>query len=77
MNICTIDNDKVGYYIQPTVLVTTDPHSPTMVNELFGPVVTIYVYPADQYEETLEMASNTSNYALTGALYVYVNVNSN
>jgi 1-pyrroline-5-carboxylate dehydrogenase len=50
-----IASDKTGYFIDPTILVTTDPKAPTMVNELFGPVVTIYVYPADKYEETVSV----------------------
>ncbi|RKP01923.1 hypothetical protein CXG81DRAFT_11390 [Caulochytrium protostelioides] len=58
-----------GYFIEPTVLETTDPKSPTMVNELFGPVVTLYKYPAAQYEETLQLADATSNYALTAAVF--------
>ncbi|KAI8806456.1 Aldehyde/histidinol dehydrogenase [Cladochytrium replicatum] len=62
-------SDKEGYFIQPTVIVTTDPHAPTMVEELFGPVLTIYVYPSQQYEETLELADKTSAYALTAGLF--------
>ncbi|KAH6584078.1 hypothetical protein BASA60_001119 [Batrachochytrium salamandrivorans] len=62
-------SDEVGYYIEPTVLVTKDPKSPTMVNELFGPVVTVYVYPQEEYLETLELANSTTEYALTGALF--------
>ena len=45
--------DETGYFIQPTVLLTKDSHSPTMITELFGPVVTIYTYPADEFEETV------------------------
>ncbi|KAJ3291826.1 1-pyrroline-5-carboxylate dehydrogenase [Borealophlyctis nickersoniae] len=62
-------SDAKGYFIDPTVLVTTDPHSPTMVQELFGPVVTLYVYPAEKYEETLELASTSTPYSLTGSLF--------
>ncbi|KAI8827232.1 Aldehyde/histidinol dehydrogenase [Fimicolochytrium jonesii] len=58
-----------GYYIEPTVVITENPHSTTMKEELFGPVVTVYVYPADQYEETLKVAEQTTTYALTGALF--------
>ncbi|KAJ3092936.1 1-pyrroline-5-carboxylate dehydrogenase [Quaeritorhiza haematococci] len=61
-------SDKEGYYISPTVLVTTDPQARTMREELFGPVVTVYVYPADKFEETLDLAAK-SKYALTGALF--------
>ncbi|MCB0821307.1 MAG: L-glutamate gamma-semialdehyde dehydrogenase [Bacteroidales bacterium] len=64
------DYDKsVGYFIEPTVIVTTDPQYRSMQEEIFGPVLTIYVYPADQYEETLEMLDKTSPYALTGAIF--------
>ncbi|KAJ3196987.1 1-pyrroline-5-carboxylate dehydrogenase [Dinochytrium kinnereticum] len=62
-------SDQKGYFIEPTVIVAKDPKAKTMVNELFGPVVTVYVYPADKYEETLELADGTSSYALTAALF--------
>ena len=58
-----------GYFIQPTVIVTSNPHYVTMEEELFGPVLTIYVYEDDKYEETLEILDNTSPYALTGAVF--------
>ena len=58
-----------GYFIEPTVVVTTDPKFRTMVEEIFGPVMTIYVYDADKFEETLELLDQTSEYALTGAVY--------
>lgn len=58
-----------GYFVEPTVVVTTDPKYVTMETELFGPVLTIYVYPADQYEETLTLVDETSPYALTGSLF--------
>jgi len=57
-----------GYFIEPTVIETTDPKYVTMCEELFGPVLTVYVYDADKYEETLELLDNTSPYALTGAV---------
>ncbi len=60
---------KVGYFIQPTVIVTTDPHFLTMEEEIFGPVLTIYIYEDDKYEETLNIVDNTSPYALTGAIF--------
>ena len=60
---------SVGYFIEPTVIVTTDPHYTTMETELFGPVVTIYVYEDDKWEETLVEVDNTSAYALTGAVF--------
>jgi len=58
-----------GYFIRPTVIVTKDPHYVTMEEELFGPVLTIYVYEADKFEETLELLDNTSPYGLTGAIF--------
>ena len=62
------DNSE-GYFIEPTVVITKNPQSKTMVEEIFGPVMTIYVYDADKYEETLELLDSTSEYALTGAVY--------
>jgi len=59
---------KDGYFIEPTVIETTDPKYTTMCEEIFGPVLTIYTYPADEYEATLKMLDSTSNYALTGAI---------
>jgi 1-pyrroline-5-carboxylate dehydrogenase len=61
-------NKKIGYFIEPTVIETTDPKYTTMCEELFGPVLTIYVYDANKFEETLELVDNTSPYALTGAV---------
>ena len=58
-----------GYFIEPTVIHAKDPHYVTMEEELFGPVLTLYVYPADQYEETLELLDSTSPYGLTGAVF--------
>jgi 1-pyrroline-5-carboxylate dehydrogenase len=58
-----------GYFIEPTVIVTTDPKSTTMCEEIFGPVLTIYVYEDDQWEETLALVDSTSPYALTGAIF--------
>lgn len=58
-----------GYFIEPTVIKVTDPHFVTMEEEIFGPVVTIYVYEDDKYEETLELCDKTSPYALTGAIF--------
>src|SRR5690606_22267434 len=57
-----------GYFIEPTVLVTTNPKYETMCTELFGPVITIYVYEDDAYSETLKLVDETSDYALTGAV---------
>ncbi len=58
-----------GYFIEPTVLLTQDPHYITMHEELFGPIMTIYVYKADNYDEAIYMVDNTSEYALTGAIF--------
>jgi len=57
-----------GYFIEPTILVTTNPKYTTMCTELFGPVMTIYVYEDDAYSETLQLLDETSEYALTGAI---------
>jgi len=62
-------DDSVGYFIEPTVIVTTNPMFRTMVEEIFGPVLTIYVFEADKWEETLELVDSTSEYALTGAVF--------
>ena len=59
---------KEGYFIQPTVIETTDPKYTTMCEEIFGPVLTIYIYPANEFEKTLELVDTTSPYALTGAV---------
>ena len=59
---------RKGYFIEPTVIVTTNPKYTTMCNELFGPVITIYVYEDDAYEATLKLVDETSEYALTGAI---------
>ena len=58
-----------GYFIEPTVIVTKDPSSVTMCEEIFGPVVTVYVYHAENFEQTLELVDQTSPYALTGSIF--------
>jgi 1-pyrroline-5-carboxylate dehydrogenase len=60
---------SVGYFIEPTVIVTTNPKYTTMETELFGPVITIYVYEDADWETTLELVDQTSEYALTGAVF--------
>ncbi len=60
---------SVGYFIEPTVIVTTNPHYSTMETELFGPVITIYVYEDAKWSETLKLVDKTSEYALTGAIF--------
>ncbi len=62
-------DDSTGYFIEPTVVVSKDPKSKLMVEEIFGPVLTIYVYPEAEYDETLELCDQTSPYALTGAIF--------
>eukprot|EP00005_Dracoamoeba_jomungandri_P001916 CAMPEP_0174261118 /NCGR_PEP_ID=MMETSP0439-20130205/11242_1 /TAXON_ID=0 /ORGANISM="Stereomyxa ramosa, Strain Chinc5" /LENGTH=568 /DNA_ID=CAMNT_0015345545 /DNA_START=17 /DNA_END=1723 /DNA_ORIENTATION=- len=62
-------DDSVGYFVEPTIVVTTDPSYKLMEEEIFGPIVTIYVYDADKYEETLAICDKTSPYALTGAIF--------
>lgn len=57
-----------GYFIEPTTVVTTNPSFRTMCEEIFGPVLTIYVYPENQFEETLDILDKTSDYALTGSI---------
>jgi 1-pyrroline-5-carboxylate dehydrogenase len=58
-----------GYFIEPTVILAHDPHYETMEEELFGPVLTIYVYDHTKWHETMELLDNTSIYALTGAIF--------
>ncbi|MDD3146747.1 MAG: L-glutamate gamma-semialdehyde dehydrogenase [Candidatus Riflebacteria bacterium] len=58
-----------GYFIEPTIIETTDPNFITMREEIFGPVVTVYVYEDSRYEETLKLCDSTSPYALTGAVF--------
>jgi 1-pyrroline-5-carboxylate dehydrogenase len=64
-----IGDNSVGYFIQPTVILTSNPHFITMEEEIFGPVMTIYIYDDEQYEATLELCDRTSPYALTGAVF--------
>jgi 1-pyrroline-5-carboxylate dehydrogenase len=59
---------KDGWFIQPTIIETKDPKYVTMCEEIFGPVLTIYIYDENKYEETLTLVDNTSPYALTGAV---------
>jgi 1-pyrroline-5-carboxylate dehydrogenase len=59
---------KQGFFVEPTVIETKDPRSVTMCEEIFGPVLTIYVYDADDFEQILEVVDTTSPYALTGSI---------
>ncbi|MDR1724999.1 MAG: L-glutamate gamma-semialdehyde dehydrogenase [Bacteroidales bacterium] len=58
-----------GYFIEPTIILTSNPHYATMETELFGPVMTVYLYDDEKYEETLELCDSTSPYALTGSIF--------
>jgi 1-pyrroline-5-carboxylate dehydrogenase len=62
-------SDKEGYFVKPTVVVTKDPQYRTMREEIFGPVLSVYVYPDNEWESTLELAAHTSPYGLTGAVF--------
>ncbi|GJQ59941.1 MAG: L-glutamate gamma-semialdehyde dehydrogenase [Candidatus Scalindua sp. AMX11] len=62
------DSSK-GYFIEPTVAVTTNPHSRTMEEEIFGPILTVYVYENNAFEETLHLCDKTSPYGLTGSIF--------
>lgn len=62
---------SVGYFIEPTIILTTNPHYETMTTELFGPVITVYVYEQDKYEETLDLCDSTSPYGLTGSIFAH------
>lgn len=60
---------SVGYFIEPTIFMVENPHHFLMEEEIFGPVLTMYVYPDGEYEETLKLVDETSPYALTGAVF--------
>ena len=62
-------DDSIGYFVEPTVIVAKSPTFKTMVEEIFGPVITIYVYPNDKLDETLKSCDTATNYALTGAVF--------
>ncbi|KAF8827296.1 hypothetical protein HHX47_DHR5000540 [Lentinula edodes] len=62
-------DDSKGYFIQPTVILTKDPHMVTMVEEIFGPVLTVYVFEDDDYEKTLELVDTSTEYGLTGSIF--------
>ena len=67
--LCGGYNDSEGYYIYPTVILTAKKDYDTMQTELFGPVLTVYVYPDDKLDETLKECATASHYALTGAIF--------
>jgi len=62
-------DDSAGYFIQPTVVESKDPHSRLMCEEIFGPVIIVYVYPEKKFGETLQLCNTTSPYALTGCIF--------
>lgn len=62
-------DDSKGYFVEPTIFVTDDPHFVTMEEEIFGPVLTIYIYEDKNWSETLQLIDSTSAYALTGAIF--------
>ena len=62
-------DESKGYYIRPTIILTTDPKFKTMEEEIFGPVLTVYVYEADKFEENLNLCDQTSPYGLTGSIF--------
>jgi 1-pyrroline-5-carboxylate dehydrogenase len=61
-------DDSIGYFIEPTIILTSDPKIKTMTEEIFGPVLTIYVYEPENWEETIRLVDTTSDYALTGCI---------
>jgi 1-pyrroline-5-carboxylate dehydrogenase len=62
-------DDSKGYFIEPTVVVSREPKSRLMVEEIFGPVLTLYVYPEKEYDQTLHVCDQSSPYALTGSIF--------
>ncbi|XP_029908265.1 delta-1-pyrroline-5-carboxylate dehydrogenase, mitochondrial [Myripristis murdjan] len=62
-------DDKKGYFVEPTIIETKDPQDTIMNEEIFGPVLSVYVYPEKNYKEVLHLIDNTSPYALTGAVF--------
>lgn len=64
-------DDRKGYFVEPTIIETKDPQDPIMNEEIFGPVLTIYVYPEKNYQEVLRLVDSTSPYALTGSVFAH------
>jgi 1-pyrroline-5-carboxylate dehydrogenase len=62
-------DDSVGWFVEPTIVETSDPHFDTMERELFGPCLTVHPYPEARYAETLELCNSSSPYALTGSIF--------
>ena len=62
-------DDKTGYFIEPTTIICKDSRYETMAEEIFGPVLSIHIYPDDDFERILEVCDTTSEYALTGSIF--------
>ncbi|XP_052514047.1 delta-1-pyrroline-5-carboxylate dehydrogenase, mitochondrial [Budorcas taxicolor] len=62
-------DDSVGYFVEPCIVETKDPQDPIMKEEIFGPVLAVYVYPDEEFKETLRLVDSTSSYGLTGAVF--------
>ncbi len=62
-------DEKEGYFIKPTIVLTKNPKDETLENEIFGPIISVYLYDDDKFDETLELCDSTSPYALTGAVF--------
>lgn len=62
-------DDSIGYFVEPTIIVTKNPYFKTMTEEIFGPVLTVYVYEDEKFEETLKICSESTPYGLTGAIF--------
>ena len=62
-------DDSIGYFVEPTVILSTDPQFKTMKEEIFGPVLTIYIYKDEAFEQALKLCNDTSPYGLTGAIF--------
>lgn len=62
-------DDSVGFYVQPTLIETKDPKNRLMSEEIFGPVVTVYLYDDEKFDQVVDLVNETSNYALTGSIF--------
>ena len=62
-------DDSVGYFVEPTIILTTNPKAKSLCEEIFGPILTIYVYPDNQIDETMDLLNDTSPYSLTGSIF--------
>ena len=62
-------DDSLGYFIEPTIILTEDPNSESMIEEIFGPVLTVYLYDDDEFDAILKVCDEASPYALTGSIF--------